>query len=284
MIVEAFWPDKFQLIGTATSLVFYGVNLTLVVQLLPTLRRARKWTTAATFISFLLVTAFEVLVSYITYTTSFDHRPSFESIDVKPFLLALRSLGMVATWVIDSFVLYQCFTVYSIYKKQLWVIALSFLFFLSSLGSGIYLLAWTRDLGIQVLPHFPLCLVNKFIMSFLIIVKLFKHRRMLECEFDIEKDKQLTRPYTTLIQILVQSYALHASFSLVFLVLYMAKHAAWRLVLPNAVQAGLLSHLLVRFSASRSMRDDSFNSEKESSSIRFSHSQSSQWNTTETVT
>ncbi|KAF5354048.1 hypothetical protein D9756_007210 [Leucocoprinus leucothites] len=282
MVVETFWPDKFQLIGTTASLVFYGINFTLIVQLLLTSRGTRKWTTAATFISFLLATAFEVLISYITYATFFNHRPGFEPIDVKRFLLALRSLGLVTTWVIDSFVLYQCFIVYSLYKKELWAVALSSLFFLSSLGSGIYLLTWTRDLGIQVLPHFPLCLVNKLIMTLLIIVKLLKHQRMLKREFDVEKGKHLTRPYAALIQILVQSYALHTSFSLVFLVLYMAKHEAWRLVLPNTVQAGLLSHLLVRFSVSRSTKEDSLNSEKEIHSMRFAHSRSSEWNIVET--
>ncbi|KAJ3563177.1 hypothetical protein NP233_g9109 [Leucocoprinus birnbaumii] len=275
------WSDEFQLIGTATSLVFYGVNVCLAIQLLSSLKRSKYWTSATTLTAFLLATACQALTSYISYAGTVGYRDDSLINAYERLWLAFRTLGLVATWVIDSFVLYQCFTIYSLYKKGLWAVGLSFLFFLSSIGSGIYLIGWTNNLGIQVLPHYPLCVINKSIMTFLIIAKLAQHRKMLNTQFCDTEDNQLTKPYTTLIWILVQSYALYAGLSVLFLSLYMAKHEAWRLVLPNTVQAGLFSHLLVRFSASRSTRDTvSFDSEKETS-IQFSSTQSSECSNTQ---
>lgn len=141
-------------------------------------------------------------------------------------------------------------------------------------GSAIYLLMLSNDLTIKVLPHYPLCIFTKFLLTFLIVVKLLRQRRRLRKNFEDSPEGPI-RPYTSLIYILVQSYALHASLSILFLGLYLAKNSAWRMVLPIHGEAGvrcsslsylkvtyhschiqLMSHLLVRSQVVRSRNEN----------------------------
>lgn len=104
-------------------------------------------------------------------------------------------------------------------------------------GSGIYLMLST-DMSMKILPHFPLCIFTRFLLTSLIVVKLLRQRRRLQENFEDSPEGPI-RPYTSLIHILIQSYALHASVSILFLGLYLARNSAWRIVLPNSVQAGV---------------------------------------------
>lgn len=79
----------------------------------------------------------------------------------------------------------------------------------------------------------------------LIVIKLFRQRKTLrEDDVYLNNKKELARPYTSLIYILIQSYALHCSISALFFGLYISKNSAWRMVLPVAVQAGVCRSFL----------------------------------------
>lgn len=300
MVANPRLEDKFQLIGIAISLIFYGEpvflvnfftcltdahtgsNVCLIVQLSPAYREARMWTNIVTFIMFALVSTVQSLMSYVTIEGFVDHCNAlddpviwFANEDLVGIWLAIWSSGLVAVWILDSCMvctvalldffqhltrslqLYQCFTVYSLRKKELWLVGIPLLLFFSSFGnasyisliiplrtqcgagSGAYLLLMSTEPALRVLPHFPLCLLTKLTMTSLIVVKLLRQRKILNEDLGIDDKKELTRPYTSLIHVLIQSYALYSSFSALFLGLYIADNSAWRIALPNAAQAGV---------------------------------------------
>jgi hypothetical protein len=108
-------------------------------------------------------------------------------------------------------------------------------------GSGAYLIVTSWDMRIQVLPHFPLCLMTKLVVTSLIASKLLKQRRAMQ-HIEIENKNELIGPYTSLVCALIGSYAIHSIFSTLFMGLNLSNVGAWRIFMPNTVQAGVLCH------------------------------------------
>jgi hypothetical protein len=57
--------------------------------------------------------------------------------------------------------------------------------------------------------------------------------------FQAENRKELIRPYTSLLRVLITSHALSSIVSALFLALYISNIVAWRIIMPSAVQAGV---------------------------------------------
>lgn len=110
-------------------------------------------------------------------------------------------------------------------------------------GSGAYLIVGSAGIQVQVLPHFPLCILTKLVVTSLITFKLLQQRRAMRRIFQVENRRELIRPYTSLIQVLITSYALYSIVSAVFLGLNLLKFGAWRIFMPNTVQAGVLCYI-----------------------------------------
>lgn len=96
----------------------------------------------------------------------------------------------------------------------------------------------SNDMSLEFLPHYPLCFSVKLLLVSLIVAKLVLHRKRLQESFE-DSSGELTRPYTFLIHIFIQSHALYGALSLIFLGLYLTAQPAWRTILPNIVQAGV---------------------------------------------
>lgn len=109
----------------------------------------------------------------------------------------------------------------------------------SHTGTGAYLIAGSAGIKVRALPHYPLCISTKIVITALIAFKLLQQRRTMQRMFQAENRKELIKPYTSLIRILITSYALSSVVSGLFLGLYVPNLGAWRIVFPSTIQAGV---------------------------------------------
>lgn len=95
-------------------IVHTGINLSLLLQLSATMKQAKLWTTATTLLSFLVVSTFQFLVTYVTVLGCANHSDDsgdmvawFGTQQLTNSWVAIRCTGLIATWFLDSFVV--CF-------------------------------------------------------------------------------------------------------------------------------------------------------------------------------
>ncbi|KAF9443395.1 hypothetical protein P691DRAFT_414092 [Macrolepiota fuliginosa MF-IS2] len=262
MGLELQLDDKLHLAGSGASFALYCINFYFLVRLVIGIysqgrerlaAKSKLWRHLATFLSFVLASNYLCLQIYVTYLGLAEHRDSKNGsapwIDnskrIKGVWLAIAVSGLGCTWAIDASVLYQCFVLYSVRGNISWILLLPATFLLSSLGTGAYLLSSSLS-SLRILPHFPICITTKLLSSSLIILKLIQQRKKLTLEFGNANLTELARPYTFLIHIFVQSYALYSIFSVTFLVLFVSNNSAWRVFLPCLSQIGLMSQLLIQ--------------------------------------
>ncbi len=105
------------------------------------------------------------------------------------------------------------------------------------IGTGVYLLLFSSFLNLKALPHFPICIFTRLLMTSLIIAKLLQQRKKLKAVFG--EDSELSDGYTFLVHVLAQSSALYSFFSFIFIGLFIGHESAWRMLLPCLPQTGV---------------------------------------------
>ncbi|TEB20723.1 hypothetical protein FA13DRAFT_1644284, partial [Coprinellus micaceus] len=167
-----------------------------------------------------------------------------------PFLMTM--------WLADGCMTYRCWVVYSTDVGR-WIFLLPpGLLYLGSIGTGLILLCqmsnssnslYSRALTGTILANFAITTLLNVLLTGLIAIRLAIHihnMRRYSCS-----DDGSMRAYTSVWGILIESSALYAIFSLMFMVTYALNHPASQMFLGFQGQVQVVAALLIALRVSR---------------------------------
>jgi len=260
-----FW-EKATLAGRFVSAIFYGIVVMLFFQCVATLldpanRRKegiKRWGLIAyVVVMFSFVTVYTGMGSDILSISFIDNREfpgvgnTFppgpvgyqysiysEAISLIPSIMFLFN-----NWLADGLLLYRC---YILYGMNIWVIALPCLLCLGSVVMGIMLVYQTSRPGSEVwtslavnfgLGYFSLSLSLNILLTLMIVTRLILHTRNIM--------GAPARVYRAIITMLIESSALYAINSLLFVGPWGAGNHAADIFLPILAQTQVIAPLLI---------------------------------------
>ncbi|KAJ3541664.1 hypothetical protein NMY22_g3798 [Coprinellus aureogranulatus] len=164
----------------------------------------------------------------------------------------------VTTWLADGFMLYRCYVIYTMTAGLWFILLLPVLLYLGAIGTGIALIVQGTLPLLSVFNLIKITLANfsitaslNMLITALIALRLVLHS--ISMRRTMESDATSLRMYTSLWTILVESSALYALFSLLFIVTYAIDHPASKMFLPILGQVQVIAPLLVSLRLSKEM-------------------------------
>jgi len=153
---------------------------------------------------------------------------------------------IITNWFADGLLMYRC---YVIYNKNRWILILPIILFCGSFSMGTITLFKSSQPGSNLwsgitvnfgLPYFTTSVALNVLLTFLISFKLIQHNQML-----VEATSTTTNLYKNVVTMLVESCALYALFSILFIGTYAAGNYASDLFLPILSQVQIISPYLI---------------------------------------
>jgi len=262
---QYFW-EKATLAGRFISAIFYGIVIVLFFQCVATLldpanRRKegiKRWGLIAyTVVMFSFVTVYTAMSSDILSISFIDNRQfpgvgdtlppgpiGYEySIYSKAISLIPNIMFLFNNWLADGLLLYRC---YILYGMNIWVVALPCLLCLSSVVMGIMLVyqtsrpdskIWTSLAVNYGLGYFSISLSLNILLTLMIVTRLILHTRNIM--------GAPARVYRAIITMLIESSALYAVNSLLFVGPWGAGNHAADIFLPILAQTQVIAPLLI---------------------------------------
>lgn len=235
--------EKGFLAGDLISAILYGIVVALFCQcmialLSPVNRvgcRIKWWLVAHTAAMFIFLTI-PAFIGLRSQSIDFIDNRKFSGDDAYPpgplgyelmadhgaISIVYAAMFPLNQWLADGFLLYRCIIIYSM---NYWVMAFPCLLYLASLGIGI---SWiyaqsTVNINLSTFIHtgasyYSICLALNVLLTLMIVARLVLHRRNVRNV--VGTGDSTSSPYTTIITIIVESYALYAITLLVYIVPY----------------------------------------------------------------
>lgn len=265
-----YFAEKANLAGVFIGAIFYGIVIVLFFQcmgsLFSTVYRTRegiRWGLVAyTSTMFSFVTIFTAMNLDIQSVSYIDNRafPGTDQIPPGPlgyqYLVYSKAISIVPNlmfllnnWLADSLLLYRC---YVIYARRPWVIAFPCIAYLASVAMGIMFIyqtsqpnssLWTTIAINFGLPYFSISLGLNILLTLMIVTRLIMHSRNIR--------KALGAPagagglYKTIITVLVESSALYAVNSLLFVAPWGASSHVADIFLPILAETQVIAPFLI---------------------------------------
>ncbi|KAF5336393.1 hypothetical protein D9611_006733 [Ephemerocybe angulata] len=177
----------------------------------------------------------------------------------QPVFMLGQAPFAVTNWLANGFMLYRCYVVFSMTSGLMYILALPFLLYLASIATAIAVLVQTNvpnssifsllKLGRLTLGNFSINAALNIIITALISVRLIIHQLTIKRTMGTDSDS--LKLYTSLWTILVESSALYAVFSLMFIVTFGINHPSGIMFLPILGQIQVIAPLLVALRISR---------------------------------
>lgn len=263
--------EKANFAGFLIGTIFYGTVVVLFFRcmgaLLDPVNRASgtKWAlvihTVAMFLFATVYTATNLDIQSISYV---DHR-EFSGIDgvlpsgplsyqllILPSAVSVGSdvMFLLNSWLADGLLLYRCFIIYA---KNYWIVAFPCLMYLGSLSTGIALLyyqatepetsVWSSVAIAFNFPYYAIALSLNVLLTTMIVIRLILHRRKL---IDAMGARAGTGGvFKAIITMLVESCALYAASSLLFLGPWGGGSAASNIFFPILGETQVIALFLI---------------------------------------
>ncbi|KAF9480756.1 hypothetical protein BDN70DRAFT_804686 [Pholiota conissans] len=198
------------------------------------------------------------MVSYV-YHSNFPGGPSFYN-NVVLFSAPIGILNtisyVIANWMADGLLLWRLYVMFQGSPLRFGAIAFPGLVYLGSLAMGFMFIIqnslpngslWA-DGEIQfALPYFVLSVSMSIIATSIMILRMLLFKRKLQSILG----KSHTSPYTSVSAILVESCALYATFSIIFIVLFAINHPIQYVFLSALANVQIIATLLIIFRVSQ---------------------------------
>jgi len=167
----------------------------------------------------------------------------------KPLVIVPNACFIIANWMADGLLMYRC---YVIYNMQRWVMIFPIVLYLASISMGIitlYLASQPNSSlwhGITVnfgLPYFTISVGLNVILTLMISARLFLHGRNIRGAMG--SGSGMSSLYKTIATMLIESSALYAITSLLFIGPYAANNYASDIFLPILAEVQVIAPLLI---------------------------------------
>ncbi|KAK7058767.1 hypothetical protein VNI00_001391, partial [Paramarasmius palmivorus] len=248
--------------GIQLSQICYGFTIVLFFKcmgclLWPKHGRERNYPLAAyTFILFglgTIFTAMNVRLMQLSFINNREFPGGPEAYSSSMFNtwrgLVPNASFIVANWMADGLLLFRCKV---IWQGHQWILALPILLYLADISVAIIYLyqvsqpnatLFTKSAVDFGLPYFSLTTTLNILLTLLISIRLLvHHRRMVRAQTN-QSWKGLS--YIPIISMLVESSAIYAIFSILFIGLYAAGSSAAYIFLPVLSQTQIIAPLLI---------------------------------------
>jgi len=215
----------------------------------------RNWFMAAyVFVLFGLGTYWIASNTYLTQIALVDNRnfPTgpigyIMSIYREPWVVTGNACDTIANWLVDGLLLWRCYVIFS---ARRWVVILPSLMFMGSIALGTALLYQTSRPASNIfsvnvnfgLAYFAMSTATNVLLTLMISGRLLLQLRSLGGRVG---DGHAHHLYTSVATMLIESCALYAFVSLIFMGLYGAGTHASEIFLPTLAQVRILAPLLI---------------------------------------
>ncbi|KIJ63973.1 hypothetical protein HYDPIDRAFT_154930 [Hydnomerulius pinastri MD-312] len=248
-------------IGDSLSLLIYGVSLVLFVQcMVAFLKRTdvsspNRWGLMTyTLLMFSCSTIFVALDSTLFRNAFVDYRNypggpigySVATYDA-PMSITANAFFMLANWLADGLLLYRCLIVYS---GRRWVVGPPLAIYFASISMGIVFTyadsrpattAWSSSAVDFGLAYFSISCSLNIILSLMIAGRIFVYRQTVHHVLG----KEHTSPYMSIAALVIESSALYAFFSILFIASYASNSNLSRIFLPILEHIQVIAPILI---------------------------------------
>lgn len=264
-----YFAEKTIFAGVLIEAVLYGIIIVLFFQCMGALLNSINRTTGG--IKWPLVAHSTAMFSFVTiYTATTLHTLSITYIDNREFpglagavpggpfgyrFVVLSSpIGIVSqvmfllnNWLADGLLLYRCCVIYSM---NYWVITFPFLMYFASVATGIVFVHQITRTNVQNalalnigIPYFSVSISLNVILTLMIITRLILHSRKSRSVLGAHTGA--SRLYKEVITTLIESSALCAITSLLFIVPWAAGSWVADIFLPLLAETQVIAPLLI---------------------------------------
>ncbi|KAG7097043.1 hypothetical protein E1B28_004434 [Marasmius oreades] len=247
---ELFVLEHYDFAGIQLSEILYGITIVLFFRCMLALLRPRNGRKPSyllalyTFVLFGLGTIFTALNGRLLQLSFIDNR-AFEggpeaywlSIYSTSMPLTANTVFIIANWLADGLLLFRCKVVW---QEKYWILAFPVLLAFGDLAMGslyLYQLSqpnanlFTKQAVDFGLPYFVLSTSLNVLLTILLCSRLIFHQRWIA--------KTLLRtqvPYMSIVAMLIESSAIYAACSIIFIGTYGAGNIASSIFLPVLAQ------------------------------------------------
>lgn len=265
-----YFAEKANFAGILIGAIFYGIVIVLFFQCMGALldpvnrnREGIRWGLVAyTATSFSLVTIFTAMnldVQSISYIDNRDF-PGNDALPPGPLgyqtLIYSKAISVVPNlmfllnnWLADGLLVYRC---YVIYAKNYWVIAFPCLTYLASLAMGIMLIYQTSQPDSSIwnsvainfgVTYFSISISLNILLTLLIVVRLVLHSKNIRSAMGAPAGA--SGLYKAIITVLIESSALYAVNSILFVAPWSVKSHVADIFLPILAETQVIAPLLI---------------------------------------
>jgi uncharacterized membrane protein YgcG len=264
-----YFAEKANFAGVLIGAIFYGIVIVLFFQCMgalfnPTHRNGEgvRWGLVAyTAVMFSFVTIFTAMNLDIQSISYIDNRefPGNDELPPGPLgyetLIYSKAISVVPNlmflmnnWLADGLLLYRCYVLYANY----WVIVFPCLVYLASVAMGIILIYQTSQPDSSIwnsvainfgLPYFSISLSLNILLTLMIVGRLILHSRNIRKAMGVPAGA--TGLYKAVITMLIESSALYAASSILFVAPWGAKSHVADIFLPILAETQVIAPLLI---------------------------------------
>ncbi|KAJ7587157.1 hypothetical protein C8J56DRAFT_1165266 [Mycena floridula] len=287
--VQLIITEKYDFIGMHLADMLYGVTVILFFRcmigiLLPRHGRARKpWMAVYTLVLFGLATIFTGMNLQVSRLGFIDDRnfpggPEAYQLFLfsTPLALTPNIVFILANWLADALLMFRCKVIWD----KWWILVVPGILFLGSLSMGIITIyqscqpnanLWTKVTFNFALAYFSTATTLNILLTILICARLVLHQRNVKGT----RGFRSKLPYSSVITMLVESSAIYAVSSAIFIGTYAAQNPASTLFLSILSQTQVIGPLLIIARVVNQKAWVSTNSKGNSNSAPFSGFQES---------
>ncbi|KAJ7769392.1 hypothetical protein B0H16DRAFT_1452588 [Mycena metata] len=258
------WLEKSNFDGVFLSGVAYGILFTITAQTLLLFSQLPKDKTPRLLIAYIIAIFVLASVGFggnakFNQMTYIDDRnypggPNAYTVDFYSTLVNMLSFGayILMSWMADGLVLWR-FTL--IWEVKYWLSAFPLLMFLGSVGSSIALFIsiarhrdtfWSEKSMQFGLAYWSLSIALNIILTLSIVARIWLVRRQVHALAG-DSPRHSAIHYVSIAAMLIESAALYATWSMVFLICYARNTPLQNLLLPPLGQVQGIAPLLILF-------------------------------------
>jgi len=268
---DLYFGEKANFAGVLIGSMLYGIVVVLFFQCLaalfnPANRRGRsvKWGLVVyTVAMFSIVTVFTAMNDNIQSISYIDNREFPGDGDTippgplgyqlfiysKPLTIIPNLMFLLNNWLADGLLLYRC---YVIYAMNIWVIVFPCLVYLASVAMGITFIYQTSQPNSSIwnstainfgLPYFSISLSLNILLTLMIVTRLILHSRNVR--YAMGAPGGTSGLYTAIVTMLIESCAIYAVNSLLFVGPWGAGSHVADIFLPILAETQVIAPMLI---------------------------------------
>lgn len=265
-----YFAEKANFAGILIGAIFYGIVIVVFFQCMTALfspanrRVGVKWgpvVYSTLMFSFVTIfTAINLDIQSVSYIDNREYAGDGETIPPGPlgyqYLIYSEAISVAANlmfllnnWLADGLLLYRC---YIIYSMNPFVIAFPVLMYLASVAMGIMFIYQTSQPDSSIwssvaisfgIPYFSISLSLNITLTLLIVTRLVLHNRNVRAAMGAPPG--FTGLYKAIVTMLIESSALYAVSSLLFVGPWGAKSHVADIFLPILAETQVIAPLLI---------------------------------------